>query len=205
MLSVFLLLLSVRLLGTPSHTSRALGSQGWSVTLITGSYAYEGPTSQSSQGLAMMRMCLRTFPCNDVRVGHRTDCVTAVSNADRLLPHDAVSCSRFADLSQPPPSREQAEDFQLWLLCANRQLRQIVPMYQQLLELQCNGLVTNRAEAYEELGNRRYASDMAFVALVRRSLLDEPLRSNHVDEVGQKGAVTLELDTTIPSMTRREL
>ena len=130
-----------------------------------------------------------------------------MSNADRLLPHDAVSCSQFASLSRPSPSREHAKDFQLWLLCANRQLRQIVPMYEQLLELQCDGLVTNRAEAYEELGNRRYASDMAFVALVRRALLNEPTRSDHVDEVGQKGAVTLEeLDTSIiPSMTSREL
>ena len=33
---------------------------------------------------------------------------------------------------------------------------------------------------------------MAFVAPVRRSLLDEPTRSNHVDEVGQKGIVTSE-------------
>ena len=133
--------------------------------------------------------------------------MTAVSNADRLLPHNAVSCSRFENLSQPSPSREQADDFRLWLLCANRQLRQIVPVYEQLLELQCDGLVTSRAETYDGLGNRRYASDIAFVALVRRSLLDKPTRSNHVDEVGQKGAVTSEvLDTsTIPSMTGREL
>ena len=133
--------------------------------------------------------------------------MTAVSNADRLLPHNAVSCSRFENLSQPSPSREQADDFRLWLLCANRQLRQIFPVYEQLLELQCDGLVTSRAETYDGLGNRRYASDIAFVALVRRSLLDKPTRSNHVDEVGQKGAVTSEeLDTsTIPSMTGREL
>lgn len=133
--------------------------------------------------------------------------MTAVSNADRLLPHNAVSCSRFENLSQPSPSREQADDFRLWLLYANRQLRQIVPVYEQLLELQCDGLVTSRAETYDGLGNRRYASDIAFVALVRRSLLDKPTRSNHVDEVGQKGAVTSEvLDTsTIPSMTGREL
>lgn len=133
--------------------------------------------------------------------------MTAVSNADRLLPHNAVSCSRFENLSQPSPSREQADDFRLWLLCANRQLRQIVPVYEQLLELQCDGLVTSRAETYDGLGNRRYASDIAFVALVRRSLLNKPTRSNHVDEVGQKGAVTSEvLDTsTIPSMTGREL
>ena len=195
--------------------------------LITCSYASEGPpfdagqTSQSSQGLAMMRMCLRTFlamTCWTFRV----NCVTAMSNTDRLLPHDAVSCSQFANLSQPSPSREHAKDFQLWLLCANRKLRQIVPRYKQLLELQCDGLVTNRAEAYEELSNRRYASDMAFVALVRRSLLDESTRSVGQDEVGQKGAVTLEeldpsiipsgavtsaeLDTsTIPSITSREL
>lgn len=133
--------------------------------------------------------------------------MTAVSNADRLLPHNAVSCSRFENLSQPSPSREQADDFRLWLLYANRQLRQIVPVYEQLLELQCDGLVTSRAETYDGLGNRRYASDIAFVALVRRSLLNKPTRSNHVDEVGQKGAVTSEvLDTsTIPSMTGREL
>ena len=39
------------------------------------------------------------------------------------------------------------------------------------------------------------------------TLLDEPTRSNHVDEVGQKGAVTSEeLNTPIiPSMTGREL
>ena len=141
------------------------------------------------------------------RVGHRTDCVTALSTADRLLPHNAVSCSRFENLSQPSPSREQADDFLLWLLCANRQLRQIVPLYEQLLELPCDGVVTGRAETYDGLGSRRYASDMAFVALVRRSLLDEPNRSNPVDEVGQKGAVTSEEpDTsTIPSMTGREL
>lgn len=130
-----------------------------------------------------------------------------MSNADRLLPHNAVSCSGFQDLSQPSPSREQADDFRLWLLCANRQLRQIVPIYEQLLELQCDGLVTSRADTYDGLGNRRYAFDMAFVALVRRSLLDEQTRSNHVEEVGQKGAVTSEeLNTpTIPSMTGREL
>ena len=110
----------------------------------------------------------------------------------------------------------------MWLLCANRQLRQIVPIYEQLLELQCDGLVTSRAETYDWLGNRRYTSDMVFVALVRRSLLDEPTRSNHVDEVGQKGIVTSEkvgtltilmgavtseeLDTSsIPSITDSEL
>ena len=145
-----------------------------------------------------------------------------MSNTDRLLPPNAVSCSRFEDLSQPSPSREQADDFRLWLLCANRQLRQIVDIYEQLLELQCDGLVTSRADTYDGLGNRRYASDMAFVALVRHSLLDEPTESNHVKEVGQKEAmpseelgssiipseaVTMEeLDTsTIPSMTGREL
>ena len=150
-----------------------------------------------------------------------------MSNTDRLLPPNAVSCSRFEDLSQPSPSREQADDFRLWLLCANRQLRQIVDIYEQLLELQCDRLVTSRAETYDGLGNRRYASDIAFVALVRHSLLDEPTESNHVKEVGQKEAgqkeampseelgssiipseaVTMEeLDTsTIPSMTGREL
>ena len=62
-----LFLLSVWLLVTLSNTSRAMGKQGLSAKLITCSYAYGGPpfdvgqTPQSSQGLAVMGMCLRAF------------------------------------------------------------------------------------------------------------------------------------------------
>ena len=115
-----------------------------------------------------------------------------MSNAGRLLSHAAVSCSRFEDLSQPPPSREQADDFHLWLLCANRQLRHIVPTYERLLERRGDGPITNWADAYKRFGGRCYTSDMAFVALVRRSLLGKLTTSDHVDEVGPQEAVTSE-------------